>query len=175
MRGRKIIRKLSALAGEETGAELVEFAASLTVFIMALLGVIGFANAVYVYHFVTWGAQQGTRYAIVHGQDFSSTACSSVAPPSFAMKFNCKASATDVQNYVRSMTPGGISASSVAVSTTWPATTPDCTSGCTACSPAQNAGCLVKVQVTYSFDFSMGFLPKSAMSLTGTSERVIEE
>lgn len=175
MHERNIIRRLSALAGEECGAELVEFAVSVTVFFMALLGVIGFANAVYVYHFVTWGAQQGTRFAIVHGADFSSTACSTVAPPSFAMKYNCEASATDVQNYVRSTTPGGINPSNVSVTTTWPATTPDCTSGCTACSPAQNAGCLVQVQVTYSFDFSLGFLPNSALSLTGTSERVIEE
>jgi Flp pilus assembly protein TadG len=175
MHGRNKIRKLAALAGEESGAEIVEFAVSISLFFMALLGVIGFANAVYVYHFVTWGAQQGTRYAIVHGADFSSTACSSVAPPAFAMKYNCEASSTDVQNYVRSTTPGGINVSSIAVNTTWPATTPDCTSGCTACSPAQNAGCLVNVQVTYTFDFSLGFLPKSALSLTGTSERVIEE
>jgi hypothetical protein len=91
------------------------------------------------------------------------------------MKYGCAASAADVQNYVRSLTPGGINMSNVQLTTNWPGTTPDCTSGCAACSTTNSQGCLVSVQVTYTFNFSLGFLPKSALSLTGSSERVVQE
>jgi len=65
--------------------------------------------------------------------------------------------------------------SNIAVTTNWPGTTPDCTSGCTACSATNSQGCMVSVQVSYTFDFSLGFLPKSALTLTGSSERVVQE
>jgi Flp pilus assembly protein TadG len=173
MMRRNTIRKLLTLTREECGYELLEFAISVTLFMMAVLGVIGFASAVYVYHFVTWGAQQGTRFAIVRGADLSSD-CSTSAPPSFTMKYGCVASATDVQNYVRSLTTGGINVNNVQVSTTWPGTTPDCSSGCSACTTTNSQGCMVKVQVSYSFNFSLGFLPSSPLTLSGTSERIIQ-
>jgi Flp pilus assembly protein TadG len=174
MKRRSKIRRLLALAKGERGTELPEFAIAASLFFMSMLGVVGFAKAVYCYHFVTWAAQEGARYAIVRGADFS-TACGSSAPPSFTMKYGCKAASGDVQNYVQSLTPSGILMSSVSATTTWPGTTPDCSSGCSTCSTTDSAGCLVEVQVTYTFDFGIPYMPKSNLSLTGTSEKVIQE
>lgn len=175
MKRKSIIRRLLALVSKEHGAELPEFAIAASLFFMSMLGVVGFAKAVYCYHFVTWAAQEGARYAIVHGNTYSSTACSSSAPPSFTMKYACQASSGDVQNYVKSLTTGGILISSVAATTTWPGTTPDCSSACSNCTTTNSTGCLVKVVVTYTFDFGMPYLPHSDLSITGTSEKVIQD
>ncbi len=174
MKRKSIFRRLLAVVRNEHGTELPEFAIAASLFFMAMLGVVGFAKAVYCYHFVTWAAQEGARFAIVRGGDFSGS-CATSAPPSFTMKYGCKASNGDVQNYVKSLTTGGILQSGVAATTTWPGTTPDCASACSNCTTTNSAGCLVKVVVTYTFDFGMPYLPHSNLAITGTSEKVIQE
>ncbi len=141
-----------------------------------VFGIIEFGLALYADHFVSAAAQLGARYAIVRGADYSSS-CSTSPPPSFTLNYHCNASGSDVQNYVESLAGMGLSASNVSATATWPAQTPDCTSSCTACAKASNsAGCLVKVQVTYSFTFLPAqFFSQSTLSLTGTAEQVIQE
>ena len=163
------------LAREERGSALVEFAVTGVLLMTMVMGVIEFAMVMYAYHFVSTAAQMGARYAIVRGADWS-TSCSTSAPPNFTLSYGCKAASSDVQNYVKSVTNAGLSSANVSATATWPGTTPDCTSGCSACATANSQGCLVQVQVTYAFAFlPVVFLPQSTLHLTSTTNMVIQE
>jgi Flp pilus assembly protein TadG len=169
------LRRLIRLCREERGTELVEFAFTALLLLAVVFGVIQFAMAMYAYHFASSAAQLGARYAIVRGANWT-TSCSTSPPPNFSMSYGCEASNSDVQNYVKSLVSGGLSSANVSATTTWPATTPDCTSSCTACSSSsESQGCLVNVQVTYSFNFlPMRIFPQATLSLKSTAEQVIQ-
>jgi Flp pilus assembly protein TadG len=178
MEKKSAMQKLIRFAREERGAELVEFAMTASLLIFVLLGVLQWMVAMYSYHFTTYAAQEGTRFAMVRGHTWSqnvATNCSTSAPPNFTMKYSCTASSTDIQNYVQSLATPGIKPSSVTINTSssyvWPGKTPDnTTTGCT--TTANSQGCLVKVTVSYSFNF-LPFLPMPALSLSSTSESAI--
>jgi Flp pilus assembly protein TadG len=169
------MRKLFRLAREERGSALVEFAMTALILMLLLFGVLEWMYAMYAYHFTTYAAQQGTRFAMVRGYTWSknaTTSCSTSAPPNFTMPYDCTASSTDIQNYVQSLANGGINPSNVTINTTnsyvWPGTTPD---GAT-CAQINGQGCLVKVTVSYSFSF-LPFLKVSSLPIAATSEKVI--
>ncbi len=166
--------KWKKLLQDESGTELVEFALSAMVLFTVLFAIIEFSLSMYAYHFVTSAAQAGARYAIVRGADWT-PACSTSAPPSFTMNYSCNASASDVSNYVRSLVTTGLDPSKVTVTATWPGTTPDCTKNCTACSPVNSQGCLVKVQVSYAFSFVFRPAKISGLAFSGTSEKTIQQ
>jgi TadE-like protein len=165
------IRRIARIAGGEGGEQLVEFAICATLFITILLGIADACRCMYAYHFVTYGAQQGARYAEVRGASWGSS-CSTSAPPSFTLGFNCEAASTDVSNFVKSL--GGLNQNNLTVSTTWPATTPDCSSSCSACTTSNSQGCMVKVKVTYAFTFLVPFYKKTSVNLSATSQKVIQ-
>jgi Flp pilus assembly protein TadG len=173
------MQKLFRLARKENGAALVEFALTAWVLIIVLFGVFQWMLAMYAYHFTTYAAQQASRFAMVRGHTWSkntATNCSTSAPPNFTMPYNCTASSTDIQNYVRSLAIAGINASNVSINTTssyvWPGTTPDNTT--TTCATYANSqGCLVKVTVSYSLNNFMPFQHISTWSISATSEKVI--
>ncbi|MGA8529601.1 MAG: TadE/TadG family type IV pilus assembly protein [Acidobacteriaceae bacterium] len=164
---------------EERGSNLVEFALVATILFILLIGVIDCSIAFYANHFVSYAAEEATRYAAVRGADWTS-ACSTSAPPGFTLGYDCTASATDIQNYVQSIAPPGLVASSITVNTTssfvWPGTTPNCsTTPCASCSTNSNGqGCFVRVQVSYPFSFTLPLLPHSSVNLTATSEKIIQ-
>ena len=167
-------RKLVRLGGEESGAGLVEFALTLWVLILVLFGIYQWAFALYAYHFTSFAAQQGTRFAMVRGYTWSknkTTNCSSSAPPSFTMVYDCTASNSDIQNFVQSLATGGINPGNVTVSSSWPGTNPDgVATGCTTYPNSQ--GCMVKVTVSYTCNY-IPFLPKASVTMSATSEKVI--
>lgn len=179
MRKRVKMRKLVRLVREERGSELVEFAMTALMLMGLIAGMFEFALAMYAYHFVSSAAQQGVRFAIVRGYTWSkdeTTSCSTSAPPSFTTAYDCTASSTDIQNYVQSLATFGINTSNVTIDTTsadvWPGTTPDAV----ACSPTNSQGCLVKVKVSYTFNFFKNVYPLSnlpGLSMSATSEGVI--
>ncbi len=171
------MRKRLRLLREERGTALVEFAMTAWLLILLLFGVFQWMFAMYAYHFTTYAAQQGTRFAMVRGNTWSkniSTNCSTSAPPNFTMVYDCTASITDIQNYVQSLATTGINASNVTINTTssyvWPGKTPDNTT--TGCSTANSQGCLVKVTVSYTFNF-LPSMPMTAVNMSATSEKVI--
>ena len=175
MKRRIDMRKLCRLAGEECGFELVEFAITAWLLLLLLFGVFQCGIAMYSYHFTTYAAQQGARFAMVRGDTWSentATNCSTSAPPNFTMPFDCTASSTDIQNYVQSLATGGINASNVNVSSSWPGKNPDNTT--TGCTTANSKGCLVKVTVSYTFNF-LPLLKASALSMSAASEKVIQQ
>lgn len=164
---------------DQRGSKLAEFALVVTLFFMLIMGILDCSIALYAHHFVSWAAQEGSRYAAVRGADWSAD-CSTSAPPGFTLGYDCIASPSDIQNYVQSLAPPGLVPSSITVNTTssyvWPGTTPDCsTAPCTACSTNNNKqGCFVRVQVTYPFTFTLPLLPHSTLNLSATSEKVIQ-
>jgi Flp pilus assembly protein TadG len=166
------MKRLRSFLGDECGRELLEFALSSTILITMVLGIVDVSRALYVYHFVTHAAQDGARYAMVRGDDWTSS-CSTSAPPSFTMTFGCKAANTDVQNYVESLAL--VNKNNLHVSTTWPQTTPDCSTGCSACATADSKGCMVKVNVQYDFTFDTVFFKQTTVTFSSTSEQVIQQ
>lgn len=163
-------RPLKRFIRDENGSEMVEFALAAIIFFTTILCIADLARAMYVYHFVTYAAQQGSRYATVRGADFT-TACNTSAPPNFSIGFNCQASATDVSNFVKSL--GTVSQSNLTVTTTWTGTTPDCSSSCSACTTTNAQGCMVKVKVNYAFTFLTPFMKKTSVNFYGTSQKTI--
>lgn len=170
---------LQRFVREERGSYLLEFAITTTILFLLLIGILDCSFALYAHHFVSYASEEATRYAAVRGADWSS-ACATSAPPGFTLGYDCTASASDIQNYVQSLAPPGLAASSITVNTTssfvWPGTTPDCSTGpCSACSANSNGqGCFVRVQVSYPFRFTLPLLPQSSINLNATSEKVIQ-
>lgn len=160
-----LLRRLRKAGKEEQGSSLIEFAISASVVLALILGIMDVCLALSAWHFVSWAAQSGTRYAIIRGAKFAGTSCSTTATEA------CDATAANVQSYVQSLAPPGVTASSVVVTTTWPGTTP----GGKTCSTANGDGCFVQVNVSYTFNFILPFLPSSGPTLTSTSEQVIQE
>jgi len=160
------------LGDENGGSELLEFGLTSVLLMTLMLGAVDTSRALYAYHFVTHAAQDGARYAMVRGADWTSS-CSTSAPPSFTMPYGCEVSNADVTNYVKSL--GLVNTSNLTVTTTWPQTTPDCSSGCSACTTAQSKGCMVKVNVKYKFTFATPFFKQTSVNFSSTSEQVIQQ
>ena len=160
------MRKISSLVEDESGSALIEFSVSAVILMMVTFGIMDCSRALYVYHFVSYAAQQGSRYAIVRGAHSGNAPCTSPTA------FNCNATAANVATYVQSIAPAGVAANAITVATNWPGTTmAGSTSGC---STVNNQGCLVAVQVSYSFSFVLPYLPQSVMNFKGSSQQVIQ-
>ncbi len=169
------MRRLMRILGDERGSEIVEFGLSALVLMTTVLGLVDVSRAMYAYHIVTHAAQSGARFAMVRGADWTGS-CSTSAPPSFTMPYGCKVSSTDVQNYVKSL--GMVNWSNqgtTPVTVTWPGTTPDCTSSCSACSTTNSKGCMVKVNVQYKFTFATVFFKQTSVTFSSTAQQVIEQ
>src|SRR5215831_6899454 len=116
-----MIRKLIRA---EQGQTLVEVAVSFSALMIMILGVIEGGWLVYTYHYLSYAARQGSRYAVVRG-----SACDS----SNGMD-NCPNATSDqIQTYVRSVHFPGIDPNQVGVTATWtagPQSGGTCTSPC---------------------------------------------
>jgi Flp pilus assembly protein TadG len=144
---------------------MVEFAIVLVVLMTLLLGIMDFSRLLYTYHHVSNAAREGTRWAVLRGASWTAT-CSSP----WATSFGCKATASDVQSYVRSITPLGINSNSLTVTTTWPGTRP---TGVSCGSTTNNPGCVVQVKLTYAYNFLFPFISRTTWNLSSTSQMVI--
>lgn len=162
-RWRKLVR-------EESGTEIIEFAVSALVLFPLLFGVMDISRALYTYHFVSYAAQQGARYAAVHGGDWTNI-CTS------ATQNACETTQSLTQTYVQSLTTTGIIGSSVTVAMTDIAhqTVTTTTTGCTSSTTdnSNEKGCLVSVQVSYVFNYLPGTLPHGSVTLTATAEEPV--
>lgn len=161
---------------DESGSQLVEFALALLVLATMMFGIIYFSLAMYSYHFVTYAAQEGARFAIVRGNAWQGKGnCSTSAPPSFSMKYACVAQSSDVQNYIKSIATPLINPSQITVTTTWPGTTPSCTKNCSICTTANSQGCQVKVDVSYAFGYAVPVVKTRTLTFAGSSSKTIQE
>ena len=153
----------------ERGSTMVEFALVCTFFLVMLFGIIDFGRALYTYHFLSNAARTATRWAAVNGANCSGDgSCNGTAPMN-----NGPASQDDVQNYVRSITPPGIDSSQVTVTacgvTGGGGKCADSPPGCT----LNESGCMVQVNVSYTFNFLVPLVRRAALPMTSTSEMMI--
>lgn len=163
---RKVFR-IARSFGEDRGDSMVEFSIAAVLLLTVIFGIMDFARAVYADHFVSYAAQEGTRYAIVRGHTFAGTTCSTVTT------MDCAATNGNVQSYVQSIAPPGIPGANVSATTTWPGNT--ISGSATGCSNTNNPGCIVRVTVTYNFSFLLPFMPSAGISFSSTSSQVIQE
>ena len=143
------MRRVKSLVCDEDGAELVEFALSATIFFTLIFGIMEFCLVIYADNFVAIAAQQGTRYAMVRGSDWTSS-CASTS------SYGCEVTASDVQNYILGLERLGLNLTASNITVTWPGTTAaGANAGCAASPHGQ--GCQVKVTVSYTFSLRIPF------------------
>src|SRR6185437_11682740 len=131
------------------GTALVEFALVVPLLLTLLIGTIECGWAVYADHFVATAAAAGARYAMVRG-----ATCSGL--PSA-----CPAAASDIQSYVSSLAPPGVTAASLSSTTSW--------------SPNNSPGSTVTVVVTYAFPMQIPFVTLGSLNLSARSAVVIAQ
>jgi Flp pilus assembly protein TadG len=156
-------RQYRRFRADQTGSELVEFALSISLLLMAVLGVIGCSLALYADHFVAYAAREATRYAMVRGSSWNGTPCSTPST------FSCTATSNNISDFVTSISPPGLTASNLTV-----------TSGSTAlsggaCTPTGSPGCIITVTVSYPFTFVLPLLPKDTFVLKSTAATTISQ
>jgi Flp pilus assembly protein TadG len=135
----------------QRGQALVEFAVSVPLIMLVLLGFFKFAAAMYQYDLVDNAARIGTRYAIVHGS--TCTQCGGAATSS------------TISAYVILHSSSMLSTNSpLTVVATWPGNGGTCASG------SKAAGCPVNVSVTSQFSF-LGF----SKQLSSQSNMIISQ
>ncbi len=149
-------------AGGDEGSALVEFSIGLLVLMVLIFSVADFGRMLYSYQFVSSAARQATRWASVRG-----SSCTTFTTA-------CPASATDIQNYVRGLAPGGINTPEITVTSRCgtPGNPPP-TGSCTA--PNNDPGKAVNVKVQYSFSFVFGFVRTASITLNSSSQLVISQ
>lgn len=147
----------------EAGGALVETALSATIMLSVMIGLFELSMALYSYHYVSYAAREGSRYAIVRGSK-----CINIP--------DCGVSSDNVQTAVQDLGFPGIDSTAVSVTTTWYSASQTTPTTWTACVGVCNApGNLVKVDVSYPFSLTIPFLPKKALSLSSTSQMVISQ
>jgi Flp pilus assembly protein TadG len=161
-------RLCAHLIRSECGNSILEFSIALSVLLICGFGIIECSMALYADHFVTNAAKEATRYAMVRGSSWSGGACSNYD------SFSCSASSEDVTSFVTSIVPPGIDPTKLTVTTSWPGTDPS-GNNCDTQNGDNSPTCVVAVQVSYSFNFLLPFVPMNAFTLTGNSSEVIAE
>lgn len=156
------MRRVKKIVCDEDGAELVEFAAAATAFFMLIFLIIEFSLGLYSDNFVAMAAQEGTRYAMVRGADWT-TSCAS------ATSFDCQASSDNVKSYILAQPHGGVTLTTSDITVNWLTTTAD---GGT-CVAQYTQGCRVQVTINYPFQLNIPFFSPT-IQLSSTSIATIQ-
>jgi len=162
----------------QSGAVLVEYAITFIFSMTLFLGIMGFGQALYAYHFVSNAAKEATRWASVNGANCNAdNSCNGTSPMN-----NGPATATDVDTFVQNHIPAGVDATKVTTSACGVAGGAACASSspaiCTTAVGGQPAtpnapGCTVQVTVNYSFSFIFPLLPSAPLALSSSSQMII--
>jgi Flp pilus assembly protein TadG len=141
----------------ERGGSAVETAIAMFLALFVVFAIIEAGRMLYTYHAVANAARLGSRYAMVRGSDCA------VA--------GCPVKASDVQTYVRGVTPFTDPAA-MTVTTTWTGTAYN-RSACDG--TTHHAGCTVNVQVSYNYSFIAPLVPRVALTLRSASQMVLTQ
>jgi Flp pilus assembly protein TadG len=154
-------KHVSSARARQRGATMLESAVVISVLLVMMFGVVGFGNALYTYHFVSSTAREATRWASVRGYTCTG-----------GLSGGCPANDADVNAYVQNLSTGiGLDPTKITTTTTWVAPP----NNLAACATQPNSpGCVVKVQVQYSFQFLFPLLP-SGFTMQSTSQMVISQ
>jgi Flp pilus assembly protein TadG len=161
----------------ERGASSFETALVLPLIILPLLfGAIEFSRAMYAYHFVGYAAREGSRWASVRG-------ATCVSPMT-----NCGAALAgsgSVQTFIQGIIPAGMydngcsgtSSGSLCVVVSNTGLMADGITNCvTGSNPQDYPGCVVQVNVTYYYGFSLPYLSQlTAVKMSSTSQMTITQ
>lgn len=152
----------------EKGAAAVEFALSASVALAMLIGTFQLFMMFYTYHYVSFAAREGSRWALVRGSQCSSD--SATMP-------DCGATQTEIQTYVQSLGFPGINSSAYMTATvTWYSPSASTPTTWTACATVCNApGDLVSVTVNYAFPVAVPWVRATSYNLSSTSQMVISQ
>lgn len=153
---------------DETGAEVVEFALAVCVWIAGIFAIMYGSFALYASHFVGNAADEAARYAVVRGSTWSGTSCSTTST------FECDATSANVTSFVTSTLMPGMSSSNLTVTTSWPGTT-STGATCDTAYGSNSPNCQVAVQVQYQFSFPLPFLTQYTIPMTSTSQMTISQ
>ena len=141
----------------ERGTTLVEAGLSLTLLLGIVFGIMIGGYLLYTYHFLSYAARAGARYAMVRG-----SACSGTGMP------DCPNVTSDqVQTYVRSIRELGIDPKQLMVTTTWP--NPNGTGN------PNDPGNPVQVTAQYPFPLSVPFVISKTVTMHSTAQMVISQ
>jgi Flp pilus assembly protein TadG len=173
----------------QRGATTLELAFVLGLILLPMMfGIIDFSRALYSYHWVSYAARAGSRWASVNGATHSASCPGApTSPPT-----PCDALSGDVLSYVKSTVAPGMggtpptqcaTAGCLTVNATWlnPSSAygglaADCTNGGTLAT--NSPGCIVQVQVNYYYGSTLPFiahLSGTTLHLQSTSQMVISQ
>lgn len=164
----------------QRGGSMVEYALIFTLFISIIMGMLGFGQALYAYHFVSHAAREGSRYAAVRGN--TCTSDGSCATSNSATGITGPTDNADVTAFVKNLAPPGINSANITVNTCGTAGDAACANDtqqfCTAAfgtfAAAPNwPGCIVQVQVQYTYNFVVPLVYTKALTMTSSSDLVI--
>ena len=149
----------------ETGAEVVEFALSASVFFLFCFGFMELCLVLFTLNSVSEAARDAARWASVRGTSSSETVngATNCVNPNIT---GCPATENDIQTYVQSL-PGTTSAT---VTANW--CDSDGASNCSASESNAIPGHIIKVTVSYSFA-SVPFFRSASLTLNSTAEKVV--
>lgn len=154
---------------EDGGNSLIETAFSISTMMVVLFGIMEFSRALYADIYIGFVAHSATRYAMVRGTTFTGTSCSTTTTQ------NCAATSSNIVSFAKSAAPLGIAtATDLTVTPSWPGTGPT-GAACNTTNGAASPGCVVKVQVTYNFHFSLPFVSNAPILLKSVSVVTIVE
>ncbi len=163
-----LLQRATAILRRDEGSSVIEMMVSSTVLFAMIFGICQMSIALYIYHFTSDAARQGSRYAMVRGN----TSC--VNTPGLT---NCNATADQIKTWVRGLNYPGITSSKLTVTTTWcsaSTTTPTTWSSC-ASGTSKAPGNVVKVYVSYPLAFQIPFSKNTSLTLSSTSQMVISQ
>lgn len=162
------LRSLRRQLGVETGSSLIEFAISVPVLFIMMIGFCQICIAIYSNFCIDEMARDTARWASVRG----SNSCAD-AP---AMT-DCGATASEIEAEAKKIAYPGVNPSNLSVSTAWlqasstgSVTWSECTNGTAICNAPGNA---VQVTVNYPFPIQIPFTSSHTWSFSSTSQIVI--
>lgn len=164
--GEKARTKRERLLSERGGA-LVETALSGALLLSVAIGMMQLFLALYGYHYVSYVAREGSRWAMVRGSQCSADSLTMT---------ECNATSDQIQAYVQGLGFPGIDSSKVTATATWEAPSSSTPTTWSACTPMCNApGDLVVVKVNYAFPLNIPFVSNTKLNMTSTSQLVISQ
>jgi Flp pilus assembly protein TadG len=167
----KSLFKFSKVKDEE-GGSLVEMGLCCIVLMPMLFGVIQFSMALYAYHFVSYAAREGSRYAMVRG----SLSCTNTPNLSNACSSTSGATSANIQTWVQGL--GYPLANKLTVSTTWYSYSADVNGHATwalCASQCSVPGNQVKVTVTDRFPLAVPYWKSLTIPIRSSATMVISQ
>lgn len=138
---------------DEHGQSMVETALSLSLLLTMLFGAMAGGYMLYTYHYLSYAARVGNRYAIVRG---------SSCDGSNGMPDCPDVTSAQVSAYVKSVHYAGIDPTRLTITVTWPNSTDD-------------PGNPVKVRASYPFPLTIPFLNPRTINMHSTSQMIISQ